>query len=46
MTGEQFSALDGLRREIGPRAAVLDPLALADLEDTLSVVARRPRRRP
>ncbi len=37
MTGEQLSVLDGLRREIGSRAAVLDPLALADLEDTLSV---------
>ncbi|MBA2415738.1 MAG: ATP-binding protein [Geodermatophilaceae bacterium] len=32
----QFSALDALRREIEPRAAVLDPLAMADHEEALS----------
>jgi signal transduction histidine kinase len=32
----QFTALDALRREIGPRAAVLDPLAEADHEEALS----------
>lgn len=32
----QFRALDALRREIQPRAAVLDPLAMADHEETLS----------
>jgi signal transduction histidine kinase len=36
ITGEQVAALDGLRREIESRAAGLDPLALADLEDDLS----------
>ncbi|MDQ3463626.1 MAG: HAMP domain-containing histidine kinase, partial [Actinomycetota bacterium] len=32
----QFTALDALRREIEPRAAVLDPLAMADHEEALS----------
>ena len=32
----QFAALDALRRELEPRAAVRDPLALADHEDALS----------
>jgi len=32
----QFRALDALRREIEPRAAVLDPLAMADQEEALS----------
>ncbi len=36
ITGERLAVLDGLRREIGSRPAALDPLALADLEDTLS----------
>ena len=33
---QQFTALDALRREIGPQAAALGPLALADHEDALS----------
>ena len=33
---QQFTALDALRREIGPQAAALSPLALADHEDALS----------
>ncbi|MEP6598744.1 MAG: ATP-binding protein [Actinomycetota bacterium] len=32
----QFTALDALRREIEPRAAALDPLALTDHEEALS----------
>jgi signal transduction histidine kinase len=32
----QFRALEALRREIKPRAAVLDPLAMADQEEALS----------
>jgi signal transduction histidine kinase len=32
----QFRALDALRREIEPRAAVLEPLAMADHEEALS----------
>jgi signal transduction histidine kinase len=32
----QFTALDTLRREIGPQTAAHDPLALADQEDALS----------
>jgi signal transduction histidine kinase len=32
----QFRALDALRREIEPPAAVLDPLAMADQEEALS----------
>ncbi len=32
----QFIALDELRREIGPEAAVTDPLTLADEEDAVS----------
>jgi len=32
----QFSALDELRRELGPPAGEPDPLALADLEDVVS----------
>jgi signal transduction histidine kinase len=32
----QLRALDALRREIQPRAAVLDPLAMADQEEALS----------
>ena len=33
---QQFTALDALRREIGPQAAAQSPLALADHEDALS----------
>lgn len=36
ISAQQFSALDALRREIEPRAAVRDPLALADHEEALS----------
>src|SRR6516162_5672781 len=36
ISAKQFGALDALRRQIDPRAAVPDPLALADLEDALS----------
>jgi len=36
ITARQFTALDTLRREIEPQAAVPDPLALADHEDALS----------
>lgn len=36
ITAEQFIALDALRREIDPRAANSDPLAIADREDALS----------
>ena len=36
ISARQFTALDQLRREIEPRAAVPDPLTLADHEDTLS----------
>jgi signal transduction histidine kinase len=36
ISARQFSALDALRREIEPRAAVPDPLAMADQEDALS----------
>src|SRR5215210_5756108 len=36
ITAPQFAALDALRREIEPRAAVLDPLDVADQEDALS----------
>ena len=36
ITAEQFIALDALRREIDPRAASSDPLAIADREDALS----------
>jgi len=32
----QFTALDRLRREIGPRPTVVDPLAVADCEDDLA----------
>jgi len=32
----QFNALDALRREIEPRVAVLDPVAMADHEEALS----------
>ena len=45
LSAEQFSALDELRREIEPRPAVLDPLALADHEEALAVVAAEPGRR-
>jgi hypothetical protein len=34
--GPQFTALDALRREIEPQAAVQDPLALADREEALA----------
>lgn len=33
---DQFTALDELRREIGPKAAALDALAVADREDALA----------
>jgi len=36
ISAEQFIALDTLRREIEPRTAVPDPLALADQEEALS----------
>jgi signal transduction histidine kinase len=36
ISAEQFTALDELRREIEPRPAVLDPLALADHEEVLA----------
>ncbi len=36
ISARQFTALDQLRREIEPRAAVHDPLTLADHEDVLS----------
>ena len=36
ISAHQFSVLDALRREIEPRAAALDPLALADQEEALS----------
>ena len=36
ISAKQFAALDTLRREIEPQAAVLDPLAMADQEDALS----------
>jgi signal transduction histidine kinase len=32
----QFTALDALRRELGPRPAALDPMDLADREDALA----------
>ncbi len=37
ISAHQFGALDALRREIEPRAIALDPLALADHEDALSL---------
>jgi signal transduction histidine kinase len=36
ISASQFTALDTLRREIVPRAAIVDPLAIADQEDALS----------
>jgi signal transduction histidine kinase len=36
LSGEQFVAIDALRREIDPGAAAADPLALADREDELA----------
>ena len=36
ISAKQFAALDTLRREIEPGAAVTDPLAMADQEDALS----------
>jgi signal transduction histidine kinase len=36
ISAQQFAALDALRREIEPQAAVRDPLALADHEEALS----------
>jgi signal transduction histidine kinase len=36
ISASQFTALDALRREIGPAVAGTDPLATADLEDSLS----------
>jgi signal transduction histidine kinase len=36
LSAQQFTALDALRREIEPQAAVSDRLALADREETLS----------
>jgi signal transduction histidine kinase len=36
ITAQQFTALDTLRRELEPRAAVPDPLALADHQEALS----------
>jgi len=37
ISAQQFTAIDTLRREIGPQAAVQDPLALADHEEALSL---------
>jgi signal transduction histidine kinase len=36
ISAQQFTALDGLRREIEPEAVVSDPLALADHQEALS----------
>jgi signal transduction histidine kinase len=36
LSAQQFTALDALRREIGPQAAISDRLALADQEEALS----------
>jgi signal transduction histidine kinase len=36
ITADQFTALDGLRREIGPKSAVVEPMVVADLEEALS----------
>ncbi|MEO6143991.1 MAG: ATP-binding protein [Dermatophilaceae bacterium] len=36
ISARQFTALDGLRQEIDPRRAVVDPLAAADHEEMLS----------
>jgi len=36
ITAQQFTALDALRRELKPRPAVSDPLALADHQEALS----------
>jgi signal transduction histidine kinase len=36
ISSDQFTALDALRREIEPRPALLDPLAVADQEEALS----------
>jgi signal transduction histidine kinase len=36
ISARQFTALDALRREIGPAQAISDPLAAADLEEALS----------
>ena len=36
ITAQQFTALDALRRELEPRSAVSDPLALADRQEALS----------
>ncbi len=36
ISAQQFKALDSLRREIEPRTAIPDPLALAEDEETLS----------
>ena len=42
LTAQQFTALDGLRLELSLDAETASPLALADLEDTLSTwLARR-----
>jgi signal transduction histidine kinase len=36
ISAQQFTALDGLRAEIEPRAALVDPLVMADHEEALS----------
>ena len=36
ISSDQFTALDSLRRELGPGAAVREPLAVADREEALS----------
>ena len=41
VTAEQYVALDTLRREIGPRPAVADPLAVADAEDDITTWLER-----
>lgn len=37
ISAQQFAALDALLREIKPRTSILDPLAMADHEETLSL---------
>ncbi len=45
LSAQQFTALDTLRREVEPQAAVRDPLALADHEEALSSWLDQPRHR-
>jgi signal transduction histidine kinase len=41
VTAEQYRALDALRRELGPRPTVADPLAVADAEDDITTWLER-----